>query len=167
MRKKTNLISKLAILILLTFLAAGPDALAESTHVDDGDAADFNNIQAAIGDSAWPNCAELTLGCSDIEFFNTTVYALANDAIFRSIFEDDIGEIAEGISGIESIRVRSWGDPRIVGDRVYFNSCVIELTYVLGLSDWEKVSLQSLVQSQIKPKWYLNYVQPNYIYCIP
>ena len=81
---------------------------------------------------------------------------------FETIFKEDLFEIATSIPNIESIYVDHYS-----GHPPELFWCVIRINYTSGLSDYEKVYLQYNVQYQLEPKWYIRYVEPNYIYWIP
>ncbi|HEY4675099.1 MAG TPA: dockerin type I domain-containing protein [Candidatus Bathyarchaeia archaeon] len=81
---------------------------------------------------------------------------------FEDIFKEDLLEIAEGNPKIESINIESWSDHR--PSAIW---AVIQINYIAGLSDDERIAIQYDVQNQLEPKGYIDYVEPNYIFTIP
>jgi len=75
---------------------------------------------------------------------------------FEDFLRNDLLEIADSVDEIDQIYIVY---------RVILGVYKIEIEYVPNLSDYEKVDLQYYVQHQLESKWYIGYVQPNYIYC--
>jgi len=100
----------------------------------------------------------LTLTLSTVPLTPATVAYPSED-----IFEEDLLEIANSVPQIESIYIKSWLDFRPSGHLWSF----IRINYTSGLSDDEKIAIQYDVQHQLESKWYIDIVEPNYIFTIP
>jgi parallel beta-helix repeat protein len=75
---------------------------------------------------------------------------------FADILKNDLLGIANSVDQIERVYIDYW---------VFWDVCKVKIDYVPNLSDYEKVDLQYYVQHRLKSRWYIEYVQPNYIYC--
>jgi len=82
---------------------------------------------------------------------------------FESIFKIDLDSIANSVPGIQGIYIKGYLDTRPSGHLWAF----IRINYTDGLSDYEKINLQYYVESELEAKWYIDTVEPNYIFVIP
>jgi hypothetical protein len=78
---------------------------------------------------------------------------------FKSFFELHLLEIKEGIPKITRIYVAKYYG---------FIRCVlVKIEFSPELTDYQKVYIQYMVQAQLSPLCYVQYVQPNYIVTLP
>lgn len=78
---------------------------------------------------------------------------------YEHIFRKDLRRISKHVPQIELIYIVDYYN--------IINSALIRINYTSGLSDDEKISLQYYIQQQLESKWYVNTVEPNYIYESP
>jgi parallel beta-helix repeat protein len=81
---------------------------------------------------------------------------------FESIFKQDLLDIANSVPEIEEIYIKNYLDMRPIALWAF-----IRITYIDGLSDYEKIDLQYYVESELISKWYIDFVEPNYYAGIP
>lgn len=82
---------------------------------------------------------------------------------YQNVFKRDLLDIANSVSEIQLIAMESYLDQRPTGHLW----CRISIDYTSGLWDYEKIAIQHYVQSQLEPRWYIDIVEPNYLYWIP
>ena len=81
---------------------------------------------------------------------------------FEGIFKKDLLDIANSVPQIEVIYTKSWLDIRPSGHLWV----LIRINYTVGLSDYEKISIQDYVQDLLQSKGYIEIVERNNIFCL-
>ncbi len=82
---------------------------------------------------------------------------------FQTVFEQDLANITRNnpqIQEIDVVRVYNW-------TLLYAYAVVIRINYTAGLSDLQKIDVQSSVRGELQNKSYIRWVDPEWITTIP
>ena len=82
---------------------------------------------------------------------------------FEEIFELDLSSIAARVHGIAGICLESYLDMRPSEHLWAF----LRIDYINVNTLLEKIDLQYYIQDELEAKWYIEIVEPNYIFTIP
>ena len=110
----------------------------------------------------WTNADKITLHSRETDAHAHFSEAVQSSFPFESIFRNDLLDIANSILEIEEIYIYGYIDMRPIA-----LWASIRISYASGLSDYEKVNLQYNVEDELKSKWYIDFVEPNYYVGIP
>ena len=82
---------------------------------------------------------------------------------FQMVFEQDLANIARNYPQIQKISVVSVYNWTFI----FMHSVLVRINYTSGLSDVQKIDVQSSVRSELQNKSYIRFVDPNGISTIP
>ena len=82
---------------------------------------------------------------------------------FQTVFEQDLASITRNnpqIQEISVVSVYNW-------TFIFMHSVLVRINYTSGLSDLQKIDVQSSVRSELQNKSYIRFVDPDWISTIP
>ena len=110
----------------------------------------------------WISADKITLDSRETDAHARFSEAVQGSFPFERIFRNDLLDISNSIPEIDEIYIDHYVDIRPIA-----LWALIRINYTSGLSDIEKVGLQYNVEDELRLKWYVDYVEPNFYFWIP